>query len=192
MSPRTEKQYEAIRQERRESIMQAALELFAEDGFENTSIKQIAKKADISKGLIYNYFDSKEQLLEELIKQVMAMIPELFDPPENLSPREQLKLLLDTFAEELRKNVTFWKFYSQLGVQLMRYPEILEKFEPETKEYINRITHLMADLGYEESAAAGLRFMALLDGIALHFLFFDEYPLEKILDNVFKSYTSHE
>ena len=48
--------------------MDAALELFVTYGYQGTTISQIAKKASVSKGLLYNYFKSKEELLHEIIR----------------------------------------------------------------------------------------------------------------------------
>ncbi|MDR1653742.1 MAG: TetR/AcrR family transcriptional regulator, partial [Prevotellaceae bacterium] len=62
--PRTKEQYEKIRNEKRQLIKQTALSLFADKGYDATSISEIAKKAGISKGLMYNYFTSKEELLQ--------------------------------------------------------------------------------------------------------------------------------
>jgi TetR/AcrR family transcriptional regulator len=52
--PRRPEQFEAIREKSREKIFSASLELFANKGYDATSIESIAKKAGISKGLIYN------------------------------------------------------------------------------------------------------------------------------------------
>ena len=60
MSPRSAKQFKDIRKQKTELIMETALELFAENGFHATSMSQIAKKAGISKGLAYNYFENGE------------------------------------------------------------------------------------------------------------------------------------
>ena len=54
MSPRTKEQFEVIRKQSKDAIREAALELFAKNGFHNTSMHTIAKKAKVSKGLIYN------------------------------------------------------------------------------------------------------------------------------------------
>jgi AcrR family transcriptional regulator len=69
MSPRTPEQFEAMRESRRKQIMDAALELFASKGYSNCSISQLAAQAGISKGLMYNYFDSKEALLMAIIEE---------------------------------------------------------------------------------------------------------------------------
>ncbi len=59
--------FEEIRYERKKQIMNSALHLFATKGFHQTSISSIAKHAQISKGLMYNYFESKDALLCEII-----------------------------------------------------------------------------------------------------------------------------
>ena len=71
MSPRTEVQFEEIRESRRKQIMDVALELFADKGYAHTSISQIATKAKISKGLIY--------LLLNLFEDGMGAMFDLFD-----------------------------------------------------------------------------------------------------------------
>ena len=74
MSPRTPKQYEEIRDEKRNLIMDVALEHFASDGYHNTTISQIARYAGISKGLLFHYFRNKQELynyLENFVFQKM-------------------------------------------------------------------------------------------------------------------------
>jgi AcrR family transcriptional regulator len=56
------------RPDRRESILDAALECFVERGFHGTAIPQIAEKAAIAAGTIYHYFDSKEALVNALYR----------------------------------------------------------------------------------------------------------------------------
>ncbi len=80
MSPRTPKQFEKIRHDRRKSIMDTALEVFSENGYANASISMIAKKAGISKGLMYNYFKSKEELLSTIVLDGLNEMFELLDP----------------------------------------------------------------------------------------------------------------
>lgn len=56
------------KEQRRQLIISKALELFAKKGYSDTKIGDIAKAADMSVGLMFHYFASKEQLYEELIK----------------------------------------------------------------------------------------------------------------------------
>jgi AcrR family transcriptional regulator len=54
---------ETKKRETRQAIMQAAMTLFSEKGFEKTSIEELAKAAGIGKGTIYGYFQTKSDIL---------------------------------------------------------------------------------------------------------------------------------
>ena len=56
------------KEQRRQLIISKALELFAKKGYSDTKIGDIAKAADMSVGLMFHYFESKEQLYEVLVK----------------------------------------------------------------------------------------------------------------------------
>jgi AcrR family transcriptional regulator len=55
----------------REDIRLVALELFAENGFEQTSLRQIAERLDITKAALYYHFPSKDELLAELARPMI-------------------------------------------------------------------------------------------------------------------------
>lgn len=60
-----------------ERILEAATEIFALQGYDATSVDEIAKRANVSKPLIYYYFKSKKNILEELIKRyIKSYFPE--------------------------------------------------------------------------------------------------------------------
>ena len=61
-------------QARRDEVLDAALELFTENGFAATRVEDIAAKAGISKGTVYLYFDSKEALMEGLIDRALSPV----------------------------------------------------------------------------------------------------------------------
>lgn len=56
-------------QDRSDSILDAARSAFAEQGFENTSVAQIARRAGVSDGLLYRYFRNKRDLLNEVLRK---------------------------------------------------------------------------------------------------------------------------
>lgn len=56
--------------EKKEEIMQAAMQFFSEKGYFSTSVQEIANNCSIAKGSIYKYFDSKEHLLIEIIEYI--------------------------------------------------------------------------------------------------------------------------
>ena len=55
--------------DKREAIMQAALELFVERGFYGTAVPEIADRAGVGAGTIYRYFESKEALVNALYRE---------------------------------------------------------------------------------------------------------------------------
>jgi len=73
-------------EERRHSILKAAIPLFAKFGFNGTTTKQIARAADVSEALLYRHFPSKEVMYQELqdlcceSKLASAKIIEAFKP----------------------------------------------------------------------------------------------------------------
>lgn len=54
---------------RKRQVIQSSLEVFTEKGFQNTSIQDILKRANISKGTFYNYFSSKNECLMAILEQ---------------------------------------------------------------------------------------------------------------------------
>lgn len=67
MNERFQKQ---LTQARRQQILDAAVAVIAEQGFQNSTIKQIAARAEVADGTIYNYFKNKDDILLAIISQV--------------------------------------------------------------------------------------------------------------------------
>lgn len=59
-----------------ERILKAATDVFAEKGYDAAGVDEIAKRADVTKPLIYYYFKGKETILEEIIKRYIDMAVE--------------------------------------------------------------------------------------------------------------------
>ena len=118
MCPRTSQQFETIRQEKTKLILDTALELFAEKGFHQTSISDITRKAGISKGLLYNYFGSKDEVLRSIIQTGYDAAYDNLDlnGDHTMAKEEFVHFLRITFSS-VRENPKFWKLYSALVMQ---------------------------------------------------------------------------
>ena len=82
--------------QRRQLIITKALELFVKKGYSETKISDIAKAANMSVGLMFHYFESKEQLYEELVRLGV----EGTNVPQNMNfqnPLEYFQIFLDEF-----------------------------------------------------------------------------------------------
>ncbi|MCX6254344.1 MAG: TetR/AcrR family transcriptional regulator [Bacteroidia bacterium] len=118
MSPRTPKQFKEIREEKKALIMDVALEHFACEGYHNCTISHIARHAGISKGLMYNYFESKEVLLTEIINRSMEEISKDFDPDKDgYFSEEEFELFFRKLFHLLREKLSFCRLFYQLIVQ---------------------------------------------------------------------------
>ncbi len=98
--------------------MDTALKQFANEGYHNTTISQIARQAGISKGLLYNYFKSKEELLNKIISRSMEDIFTNFIPrQEHALSEEQFELFIRVLFSHIRDNLSFWRLFYQLLLQ---------------------------------------------------------------------------
>jgi AcrR family transcriptional regulator len=138
VTPRTRKQIQIIRDERKNQIMDTALVQFASVGYHNTTISDIAKNAGISKGLMYNYFSSKEELLSGIISRSMEEITTYFDPNhDGFLSEEEFELFVRKYFLMLREKKVFWRLFFQLILQKDVSEQFLKPFVNEQSRQIN-------------------------------------------------------
>src|SRR5512136_2342491 len=75
----TAERREREKQERNDAIMDAALEVFAEKGLKNSTVDDVAEKAELSKGTLYLYFKSKEHLFFAIDMRAARLLRERFE-----------------------------------------------------------------------------------------------------------------
>ena len=86
-------------------ILEAALQLFSEEGYHATSTSKVAKKANVSEGLIFRHFLNKEGLLEGILKECEQGVNMLFLPILNEEdPKQVIKKTLEMLkSQKMRK-----------------------------------------------------------------------------------------
>jgi AcrR family transcriptional regulator len=92
------------KEQRPEQITRAALSAFAEKGYDGTRVTDVARRAGVSKGLLYLYFRTKEELFKAVVKSVVMPRLDALDnavAPADLSAEEFLRGPFVTFAREL-------------------------------------------------------------------------------------------
>lgn len=192
MSPKSAKQFNAIRIQKKELIMNVALELFAENGFHATSISQIAKKAGISKGLTYNYFESKKEILDEIIRKGFTSIYSDFDlNNDGVLSEDEFRHFIKHSFKVMRENTEFWKLYFSLMFQ----PKVTESFQHDYSEATQNIFNMFyqfiissgsknpeSDLLVISSMLKG----AYMTGVTAPHIFTPDKLDDKIIDACFK------
>lgn len=85
----------------RQPILDAARELFANEGYENVSMRRIGAEVGCSPMAIYRYFGSKEELLISLCEEVFDRLTEMrdFEAEKRMTPVEKVRTTLQTFIE---------------------------------------------------------------------------------------------
>ena len=118
---------------RQEDIMKAARELFARQGYHDTTLEDIARHAEFGKGTIYNYFSSKEDLfygiIDRLTSDVLAMAESSIAGTQG-DARDKL-------TSYARAMITFTRANSDLVQLIMR-----ELYHLESEEYDARLKKL--------------------------------------------------
>ena len=101
--------FDKIPEAKRKRDLDAATDEFATYGFENTSIQQIAKRAEISVGSVYKYFENKDELFAMVVKENLSLLEELL--LHHSSSDEDVMVKAESVLKELLK---FSKKHPQL------------------------------------------------------------------------------
>ncbi len=116
-------------EERKKEFVNAAEELFLEKGYEKTSVSDIVKKVGVAHGLFYYYFDSKEEMIDQIVERMMADILEKLDQitdDEKLSAEEKMKRFMLHSLSEKKQRGYLMKYYSEKGSPAL-YFKLLDK-----------------------------------------------------------------
>jgi TetR/AcrR family transcriptional regulator len=85
--------------QRRQEILRAARRVFLEAGFQGARVKEIAREARINEALIYQHFDSKEELFEAaVLSPLQEVVAGLYDYAHALPPRTDERQRANTYA----------------------------------------------------------------------------------------------
>jgi AcrR family transcriptional regulator len=85
--------------ERRRQLLEASIRIFSEKRYDEVSMSEIATAAGISKGLVYHYFSSKQELFRATLEDAARDIAMRIEPDESLAPAERVRASLDAYLE---------------------------------------------------------------------------------------------
>lgn len=184
--PRTTKDNALLRQASITSIKSAALHLFSERGYNGVSIQEIAARAKVSKGLVYNYFESKESLFGSLIVESFErsepMVQALYK--KDLPPFERLELMSRETIRFFRTHLEYWR----LLLSLMLHTDTMEHIPAAAMEHkavlMDAYMLLMKEIGFKEPLQETILLAAVMDGIGLQMMVAGpDHPGEQLMSD---------
>lgn len=128
---------------KKQLIIEKAVELFAENGFESTSVQQITERCGISKGAFYLYFKSKDELIIGLIDYFLSNI--ISDIEQSVSNEKHTDQLLYNYIyvslSEFKKHAKFAKLF--LKEQVFSYNNDLFN---RLQIYMSTLNHILLSI----------------------------------------------
>jgi AcrR family transcriptional regulator len=103
---------------RRRSILDAARAVFFEDGFHLATVDDVAARAEVSKGTVYLYFESKETILAHLLleglDELVAVLEEAYAAERDIAPGERLRRLAMGYLNFFQANPHYFRLIMAL------------------------------------------------------------------------------
>ena len=165
------------------NILNTALELFANEGYSNTSTSKIAKKAGVSEGLIFRHFNNKQGLLDAITVDLENKIRELISPIlfEN-DPNKVIKMYIELPFLVPECEYDFWRLQFKL------------KWEPEYKKndkmdvVIDKLSSSFEKLNYDKPKHEAKQLFYIIDSLSVEILKNSKYNLIEFKNFLLEKY----
>jgi len=170
------------RPKKQREIGLAALDVFAERGFERAAMSQIAEAAGVSKGTLYLYFDSKEDLVLHAVGAWVEQFPQETqrEVPDDLPPEQRLRAVVHAMIRTFVPNDRSLKIAAALFQLYVANPKLWARYQM-AGEMFQGARKVVSDIVLEgvstgifrpeaarQAEKIAVNLIAFLDGIALH------------------------
>ena len=190
--PKSKERCKEIREEMRNTILQKSLLYFARNGFAGTKISDLSKNIGIGQGTIYVYFESKEELFQEILKiansnEMLKKMKLLVNMP--VSAKKKLRMLSEMVLNRLEKDETFAAMIALNTHMLLEKNEAYSSEETTYQTKLYNYTFKIIEQGQKEKSMVDGSSMKLVDyywGVvylySLKRLFTSEYEMISVDD----------
>lgn len=175
MSPRTREQNEQLRSDRRRAIREAAVTLFARNGFDGTSTAEVARAAGVSQATVFVYYPTKDELFRAAVVEPLApsleLVRALLTSPG--SPRERVATLAQAMVYSFAREEAYLALVGYVSRLRDRFPDLAA----ELFAFTNATSDLLAAVIAEGQATGAFLpgdakrlahiFYALIQGLGL-------------------------
>ena len=120
-------------EDKRTAILNATLRLISKNGFHGTAMSKVAREAGVSAGIIYHYFDSKDDLINELYRHIKCKFGQMIN--QNFDPAQPLKNQIRQVLGLMIRYYIHRPLESAFLEQYTRSPYYSFEMEMETRQY---------------------------------------------------------
>ena len=147
---------------REQQMLDAAVKVFAQNGFRDTSMDAIASEEQISKPMLYLYYGSKEELFSACIARESGLFIDAmsvgFDP--NLSQREQARTVIKEFLRFVHEHRQSWRVLYRVAIGTASFAQIVSDSRQRVTEMVTQLIKAgttvegASDIDFELTAVA--------------------------------------
>lgn len=173
----------------RERILDVALELFTEQGYDKTSLRDIAERLGITKAALYYYFERKEDMLIELHLRLHELakgtFQELDELPDDRARAAAWPGLIDRFIDQAVENQKLVLLHIR-NQNAMQAAGSSERHEAENEDLQQRMSKLLTspEIPFEQRVRMSCAIGAVVVGLVGLGSSFDEVPLPELVAQV--------
>lgn len=167
--------HQALRAERRQAILQAAIPLFATNGFSETGVSSIAQAAGVSHGTVFLYFATKEELFRAALLEPLADAAASFFQPRNPvdSPLTQIRQLVREHVKLMRPMESYLRLTQYVLGQQERFPDLAQALFAFSHELVALLVPLIqagqeqGELAPGDPYAIAISYFCFVNGVRL-------------------------
>ena len=155
---------------RQEQILRAAAWCFVEEGFHGASMSRIAKRAKMSPGHIYHYFDSKEAIITEIVRQEEISARVFFDRFRSCAPEQLIDLMVDCMEESIEGKADLFQSVLMMeilaeGTRSENILKIIQDIDRDLRAHFTETLRLKLNIDDAENRVETI--FALFSGLAI-------------------------
>ena len=165
-----------LQNKKKQHLLDAAIRVFANKGFDDASMREIAAEAGLTTGAIYHHYKNKDDLFYDAVKEAAYFVHKLSERNEDseLKTNEAMfKEIRDNVRDRMSKEVEQRLLILLAAYAMSKGGRIQEKYKQDYTEIIQRVADMyfyafgVQNQQYQKSLAAIL--VAALDGVALQY-----------------------
>ena len=173
----------------KEQIVKAALKLFATHGYGSASVRQIAKAARVSPALMYNYFNSKEDVLKEIVSRGFDDIKKSLEVYNDEIPaRKAIEIHINATVAIIQKNSEFWRLLHSIRLQEKVLDASKKLFEEIVRFITKTFTSIFKKLNYRNPHLEAILFLTQVDGLVILYLQNPKLQIRQLANHLITSY----